>query len=177
MGTGQHSGLKLTFFFPLPYVYMTIYSPWGSKESENTDWVSSKLALPLLASAFAFVDLRQLWNYRISITPTRLKPSWDLWSKKQEPRYVSHWFPSSRNSVWAEWKIHLIDTSSDTVPLIFKARGSAACNPIQTASAISWPYLCNLSVSVTVTINIDIIAKPSKMFRRFSCNHEPFVCF
>lgn len=68
---------------------MTIYSHWESKESENTDWVSGKLALPLLASAFAFVDLRELWDYRISFTPMRFKPSWDLWSKKQEPRYVS----------------------------------------------------------------------------------------
>lgn len=81
---------------------MTICSHWGSKENENTDWVSVLLALPLLASAFAYVDLRELWDCRISITPTRLKLSWDLWSKKQEPRYVTHWFPSSPDSVWAE---------------------------------------------------------------------------
>lgn len=156
---------------------MIICSPWRSKESENTDWVSGKLALPLLASAFAYVDLRELWDYRISITPMRLKPSWDLWSKKQEPRYVSHWFPSSPNSVWAGWKIHLIDNCSDAISQIQCQRKRAACNPIQTATAVSWLCLCNLSGSVAVTINIDIIAKPSNVFGKFSCNHEPSACF
>lgn len=96
----DNTALKLTSLF-FPPSHRTICSHWGSEESENTDWVKGKLALPLLASAFAYVDLRVLWDYRISITPMRLKPSWNL-EQKTGAHKVSHWFPSSSNSVWAE---------------------------------------------------------------------------
>lgn len=122
VGTGQHSGLKLDgLFFFLSYVFMTICSHWESKESEDIDWVSGKLALPLLASAFAYVDLRELWDCSVSIAALGFKPRKGLWSKKQESRYIL--FPSFPNSVWTDWKTHLIGTGTDAVSSKFKSEG------------------------------------------------------
>lgn len=68
--------------------------------SKNSDWVSGKLALPPLASPFAYVDLRELWDMRKA--PLGFIPSRGLWSKEQETGYVCQRFSFFPNSVWSD---------------------------------------------------------------------------
>lgn len=69
--------------------------------SKNSDWVSGKLALPPLASAFVYVDLRELWDYNVRKAPLGFIPSWGLWSKEQKTGFVCHWFSFFPNSFWS----------------------------------------------------------------------------
>lgn len=58
-----------TILFFSSHMYLWLFAVPGETEKVKTDWVCGKLALPLLASAFAYVDSRELWDYSIRMAP------------------------------------------------------------------------------------------------------------